>query len=188
MDKRKLGIFIGIIFTLFVIGGGFMLLSRGGTGTPTPTPTLAYEESEEEVVEEEVEEEVDVSEYKVKVLNGTTITGLAATIQAKLQSKGFTVLDIGNATPRGYTTVEIQAKSSVSQEAINTLKEILEGESYTIGTQDTLEDNDENDIVVILGTNIKPTQAVTAAPTLSPTTSATTGTITPTITPTPTTQ
>lgn len=188
MNKNK--IIIGIVvFLVVLIGGGVFMINRNrannkATITPTPNTSLPTE-----MPTDIPEEAVDISTFQVRVLNGTTIAGLAAKAETALKSAGFTVSGIGNADPKDHTQVTIQKKSTVPSSVIDTLETAL-GSTYTFGPSEDLDDTDENDIIVILGTKNVPTAGtVTIKPTTgtvtsTPTTTQTTSTPTPSPTPT----
>lgn len=183
MNKKVIGIVLVLLLVLG--GGGFFIAKRGSAPTPTPTPEI-FEPVEEPTVAPE--EEVDIKDLKVKVLNGTAIAGLAAKAQTALEEAGFTVSGVGNADKKDYTEVVIQAKEKVPSSVLNKLKEELE-KTYTVGENETLDADNEDDIVIILGTKAQPTVTAGAdkkpAATTAPTAGATTTPAT-TITPTPT--
>lgn len=179
MSKKALIIIIVIIILL--AGGGIALSKRGGGVTPTPTPETI--EITEEVTEMPVEaEEVDLTEYSIKVLNGTAVAGLAAKAKTALEEAGFTVSATGNAATKDFTQVEIQAKETVPASVVAKLKTELEKE-YTIGEEKTLDAEEEDAIIVTIGTTASATTAPAAA---KPTTAAATPSVTATVTPTPT--
>lgn len=93
---------------------------------------------------------VDKSKYKIKVLNGTGISGEAAKAKELLESDGFTVSTIGNASKQDNLDTTIATKEDVDSEFISALKEALEG-SYKLGEVTTLDTSDPADIVVSLG-------------------------------------
>jgi len=180
MNKKVIAIIIVVLFLL--IGGGIFMSRRGGEPTPTPTPEI-FQPQEEPTQVPEVE--VDISTFKVKVLNGTAIAGLAAKVQASLEEAGFTVSGVGNADKKDYQQVVIQAKESVPASAITKLKDEL-AKTYTVGTQEELASDNEDDIVVIVGTKTPPTPTAGAVKPTTATTPAATATVTITATPTPT--
>lgn len=183
MNKKVIGIII--IILVLLVGGGVYMAKRGNEPTPTPTPEMAAPVEEPTAVPEE---EADISTFKIKVLNGTAIAGLAAKMKTTLETAGFTVSSTGNADTKDFTQVEIQAKKSVPASVLSKLKDEV-GKTYTIGSEKVLDDTSEDDIVVILGAKALPTATPGAKPptTPAPTSSTTTPTVTPTSVPTPTT-
>ncbi len=191
MSKKAVIITIVVVLLLLLVGGGFYISKRGGN-TPTPTPEGMIPVSTEAPTETPAEQNVDVSKFKIKVLNGTAVSGLAAKMQTALEKAGFTVSGTGNADTKDFQTVQIQAKQTVPTSVISKLKDEI-GKTYTVGPDKALDSSDENDIVVILGTKSLPTAtpgtklSVTPAPTGSLTaTPAPTATSAPTPTQTKT--
>ncbi len=190
MNKKV--IFIIVVVLLILGGGGFYMMNRGGE-KPTPTPTPEFTAPQEQPTATP-EVAPDISKFKVKVLNGTPVAGLAGKMKTVLETAGFTVSGTGNADTKEYQQVEVQAKSSVPASVVSKLKDEI-SKTYTVGSDKTLADSDENDIVVILGTKSQPTptasaKSTTPVPTKSvtKTPTPTSSTVTPTVslTPTPT--
>lgn len=187
--NKNIIVVIVVVLVVILLGGGVFMMNKNKTNkamiSPTPIAELPVEEPTETP-----EVEVDIATLKVKVLNGTTVAGLAAKAEAVLKTAGFTVTGIGNADTKDFTQVTIQKKTIVPTSVIDKLEAAL-SPTYTFGTTEDLDDTDENDIIVILGTkNVptvppttpKPTTASTV--TTSPTSTQTTPTST--LTPTPT--
>jgi hypothetical protein len=103
------------------------------TATPTPTPALSR------------------TGLKVQVLNGSGVTGKAATAKTILEDLGYTDVKTGNASSTDYETTEISIKPSKNAYA-SLIKSDLEDE-YTLDSKiGVLEEDDDYDIVIILGT------------------------------------
>ena len=187
MNKNRIVIIV-VVLVVILLGGGVFMMNRNKANKAIITPTPSAELPSGEPTPT-IEEEVDISTFQVKVLNGTTIAGLAAKVETTLETAGFTVSGIGNADTKTHTEVTIQKKTTVPASVIDKLEAAL-GSSYTIGPSEDLDDTDENDIIVILGSKVVPTTAPTVKPTtastitITPTTTVTTPT--PTLTPTPT--
>ncbi len=65
---------------------------------------------------------------RVEVQNGTTISGLAFSASQLLESRGFDVVKIGNASDRGFSdTVIYDLTRGTESESLNQLSELLEG-------------------------------------------------------------
>lgn len=184
MSKKAL---IIIIFVLVLLGGGGVYMSKRGN-QPTPTPTPDVVEIQEEPTQVPTEEDVDISTFKIKVLNGTAVAGLAAKMQSALEEAGFTVSSVGNADTKDFQEVELQAKESVPASVLTKLKVELE-KNYTVGSEKKISDDEEDDVVIILGTKSVPTtpKPTSSAKSTTPTpTAGATTTPTSTTTPTPT--
>ncbi len=108
------------------------------TPTPTPTPTP------KPVVE-------DRGSYRVRVLNGTSQTGLAAKILAQLKEAGYLSDRSGNADNNDYQQTVIKVKEGTQSAAlINTIMEDL-GSEYSPTSETTLKASDKADVEIILG-------------------------------------
>lgn len=154
-----LGILIAIFAFLLAAGGGFWYLSSHNTlmnslklpgfTAPTGRPTTSVSQSTP--TPSLVQKQVDVSSYKVSVLNGSGVAGEAAKVKGLLSGAGFSVNNTGNASSSDYTQTTISAKSSVSQDALDKLIQVLAG-NYTVSTHPvTLSASDPEDIVVTVG-------------------------------------
>lgn len=184
--NKNVVILIVVILIVLLIGGGVFMMRRGDSAeqvTITPTP---FVETPTEMPTEEPVEEVDKSTLNVKVLNGTAVAGLAAKIETALKEAGFTVSSIGNADKKDYQQVVIQAKTSVPTSIIDELKTAL-GTTYTYGVQEELDDTEEDDIIIIMGTKsaISPTSTQKTTPAVTSGATPTMGSGSPTPTPTP---
>lgn len=97
------------------------------------------------------EPEVNLSKYKIKVLNGSGISGEASRVKALLEKAGFTVSSTGNATNYNYIKSVIQAKSEVEKEFINKLTEAL-SENYQVDAKaEPVNTSSPDEVVVIIG-------------------------------------
>jgi hypothetical protein len=107
-----------------------------GTGSPTTQPTEATE----------CPEARDVP--PVQVLNGTNVTGLAATAAERLKSLGYKVPDaaISNAPTSDYETTVLQSMRPQELAA-----ECLAQEEFRGAELEPAEAGEEYDITVILG-------------------------------------
>lgn len=145
---NKMWLWILIIVLVAAIGAGaYFFMNRnaeeGSASDLTPTEAPAEDPSP-------TEEEVDLTAFEVQVLNGSETEGEAGKLRTALEDAGFTVSGVGNADKSDYTTTIVQAKSSVSSGFIAKLKEEL-GKTYELGSDEELEDDNENDVVVIIG-------------------------------------
>lgn len=159
--KKNLWIIIAIIIIVLVfIGGGLWyfrenVLKRvpiGNEITPTPgvlqnTPTPVATDSADLVI--------NLSEYKIKVLNGSGIAGEAARVRGILEDEEFNVGEIGNADGSDYEGTIIMAKKEVPEEFLDKLKEVLE-ESFILDASEELDDSEEVDVIIIVGRERQP--------------------------------
>lgn len=118
-SSNKLTFILIILVLLALIGGAvyfrqkiFNKLGLSGIGSSrtevTPTPTVALSPTETPTP---TPPQVDRSSIKVKVLNGTTQAGLAASLSDKLKSKGWNVSSTGNASTSDYAQTEVHTKA-----------------------------------------------------------------------------
>lgn len=138
-----------VIAVAALTGGGLFLATRGMGGIasigaePTPTPTAAPEPTPTPIA-------VARDEVTVEVQNGSGESGVANTMKALLEEKGYTVEKTGNADSYDYEQTEIHVKAS-KESLIETLKEDL-GEKYTIGIAEAdLDEDAPYDVRVIVG-------------------------------------
>lgn len=107
----------------------------------TPTPVVTVEPAKA----------VDLTKYEIEILNGSGVTGEASSQKASLESAGFIISSIGNASNSDYTDTVIKAKAEVDKAFISKLKSALES-SFTVGETEALADTSSVPVVVILGT------------------------------------
>lgn len=119
--------------------------SPATTATPAPEPTATTTPSE--TLPETLPSDFDKTSVSIKVLNGTTINGLAAKTKIALEKEGWKVALIGNAKNRYKTTVIYfkEGKELVAKAIENVLSD----------RQTSREQNNsvvgKYDIVVVLG-------------------------------------
>ena len=94
--------------------------------------------------------EIKLSSFKVSVLNGEGVPGVAGKVKTILEKAGFSVSNTGNAKDYNFTVTVIQTKKNVSQAVVDTLKKTL-SDGYTIKVGDTLEEKEVFDIIVTVG-------------------------------------
>lgn len=136
-------------FTVYILKGGFGDINLGSapspspssvaeaTPTPTPTPTPAPE--------------VDRSEFTVRVLNGTTTSGLARTVSDSLEELGYETVNPGNASANDVEQTEIRVKEgSESASLFEALKADLAAD-YEAIQGDDLSKSASYDAEVIIG-------------------------------------
>ncbi len=108
------------------------------TATPLPEP-----------------EDVDLSEFKVKVLNGSGKIGEAGKVEKLLSDAGFAVKETGNAESFDFEETEISSrKNNVPRSVVSKLKETLE-KTYEVKIGEELAETSDYDILVIVGATTK---------------------------------
>lgn len=176
-SSRKKWIVIIVVALLIGAGAaGFFYMQSSSTQSASIAPTSVPIEQEPMPTEEPT---VNKEELKVKILNGSGVVGEATKVKTLLEGADFVVDSTGNADNYDYSTTEIQVKSTVPSSITNEISELMETD-YTVDTAE-LDESEDVDIVVIIGTR---KNAPTAKPTsgeTSVTTKPTAGTATPTV-------
>lgn len=112
----------------------YKLLTGGPAKIPSPTKTL----------------KINLSQFKVKILNGSGIPGEAAKAKTLLEEAGFSIESTGNADKYDYKESLIQSKKAVPEEFSKKLIRALNSlYAATIGA--TLEESEKVDAIVIVG-------------------------------------
>ncbi len=157
LPLKEIFIFVGSFFLSFIL---WMFISRMDISffknpaktpeivetTPSPTrqppsPTLVPSPS------------FDKKTIRIKVLNGSGISGKAGDVKTALTEKGYQEILTGNADEFDYTITEIQVKKESTDSAAvikNDLKENVTAPKIT-----SLDDEETADIVIIVGTDFK---------------------------------
>lgn len=174
-----------LTFVVILGGLGLYLIFKGVTGKtaePSPTPdfTLTVPSTPEPA---ETPEPVDKEEVTIEVLNGTGIAKEASFLQGKLADLGYKDIEAGNASSQDNTVTKATFSSSLPQEVIDEITEMLE-ETYDEVDVTTSRSLTDFDIEIITGLRKgqSPKPDATESPTSSPTA---TPTESPTATPTP---
>ncbi len=136
-------------FTVYILKGGFGDINLGSvpspspsmvaeaTPTPTPTPTPAPE--------------IDRGEFTIRVLNGTTTSGLARTVSDSLEELGYETSNPGNASANDVEQTEIRVKEGSESAALfEALKADLASD-YEAIQGDDLSKSASYDAEVIIG-------------------------------------
>ena len=130
-------VIIGIVvigFTVYILKGGFGDIKIGGTTTPSPSPSATA--TPEATPTPTPEPTVERGGFTVRVLNGTSTSGLAGQIRDKMRELGYKTSTPGNASDSDVEQTEIRVKEgSESASLYETLKldlapdyEAVEGE------------------------------------------------------------
>lgn len=103
-------IIIGVVvigFTVYVLKGGFGDIQLGGTQpSPSPSATATPEPTPTPTPEPEIER----GDFTIRVLNGTSTSGLAAKVRDKLKETGYKTATPGNAKDSDVAQTEIRVK------------------------------------------------------------------------------
>lgn len=148
----KLLLIIPLILILGVFGGVVMfrgkissfIQNRGqaptpavAAVTPTPLPTVTPTPS------------VERSEYKVRVLNGTTKSGAASALGDDLKSKGWNVGKVGNAPKQNVEVTQVRVKADTQKVGDVLIMDLLPG--YQASVSGELPEGDTMDAEVVIG-------------------------------------
>lgn len=140
---------IGIIVIVAALaGGGFYYYQnmKGAESTKEESPAIS-----ETPTATPTPEEVDKAEFTIKILNGSGIAGEAGRAKTLLEDGEFTIDSTGNADAYDYEETVIQAGADVSDAWIEALTEELEKEYTVKATIEELSDDEDVDVVVIIG-------------------------------------
>lgn len=140
-----LPIIIILLLVAFGVSAFVFMGKKGNATSDKPTTESVSQAPTEEPTP--TEEAVDLKEYKIMVINGTEVAGEASKLKTSLNDAGYNVTAIGNADKTTYTKTIIQAKSDVKEGFINKLKEELSAK-YEVGSSETLEASDDNNVEV----------------------------------------
>lgn len=131
----------------------------------TPTET---QEPVSPTVEPTEEEKVSISNLKVQVLNGSGVAGEARKVRKLLEGEDFGNIETGNADSFDFTNTQVRLKEKVPEETFETIKKVLGGD-YEIVSGDPLPEDEDYDVVVIVGKKEgaveEPTPSLTPTPT-----------------------
>ena len=160
--KSKLWIIIIVIVIMLVAVGGALYYFRirelkqiTKEEKAEPPPAIASVSPTVSQSTESADLKVDYSEYAIRVLNGSGISGEAAKVKDSLEEEKFVVKDIDNADTSNYEKTIIKAKKDVPKEYLDTLKTLLE-KTYVLDTQEELKEPTDVDVTIIIGSSKKP--------------------------------
>lgn len=145
-------IIIGALAFAFFRGiGPFGAISPFIKGTsfssPSPSPVAISSPSAKESPSSA---ELDRSEVSVRVLNGSGVSGAAASARDILEKLGWSVDSIGNADADDYEATKVRAKADFSDLA-DLMASDLSSDFDASTSSDELEASDSADIEVIVG-------------------------------------
>lgn len=151
-----------IIWFLF-----FRRSSQDVLETPQVTPTEVLERVSPTVEPTEAVE-VKISDLKIQVLNGSGIAGEAGKVAKLLEGVGFQDIETRNADSFDFTKSQVRLKSRAPEDTFDTIKKAL-GDNYEVVLADPLPEDEDYDVVVIVGKKEgaveEPTPSLTPTPT-----------------------
>lgn len=149
----KMHLLILVLIGISVIGATVYLLKNqfgdlapgGAQQTPMPSSTTVAEQTP---LPTPTPQALNRADFKIRVLNGTSKTGLAGTVSNELKSLGYQIDKTGNATNSAFpqTVVRTKDNSALSQQLIVDLSP-----DYTAVASTPLKSSDSYDAEVILG-------------------------------------
>lgn len=91
----------------------------------------------------------DRKDFKIQVLNGSGVAGLAGKAKTKLESLGYPEVTVGNADSKDYTETEVSIKKSKANFLADIKKDLT---GYTLAQDSgTVSGDGEFDVEIILG-------------------------------------
>lgn len=127
---------IALVVAVCIIGAALLAMKRGTLGQgvipilPRPTPTVAPTPTTA-VTPTPTLPPIVKKDVKIKVLNGSGVTGAAKTLKTSLEEKGYSVPTATNADSSSYETTQIRVKVG-KEYLIQLLTTELKG-TYTVG-------------------------------------------------------
>lgn len=158
--KKIFTIILYVVIIVASIGGGYMLYAKVLRKEPaktseTTSPAVSESKTGQSktnptLVPSPTIKPVDLKMYSIKILNGSGIRGEAAKGEQILESNGFKIASIGNATSSDYIKTVIQVKKDVNDGYLAKLKETISKVYILSGVQEIPVD-ETADVVVIIG-------------------------------------
>lgn len=155
--KTKSAKWLWILVILIIIGGLIFAYVRGigpfaninslVKSSPSPTPEVVESVPTPEA---SPSPSVDKASAKVRVLNGSGVTGKAATVKAFLETFGWKVTSIGNADNSDFAQTEVRVKDSFKSFEDAIISDLSDKYSASANS-DALEASDSADIEVTVG-------------------------------------
>ncbi len=136
-------------FTVYILKGGFGEINITPEASPSPSPV----ESASPTPTPTPEPTVERGDFTIRVLNGTSTTGLAGTVSDKLEELGYETANPGNATNSAFTQTQIRIKEGENATALFERLKLDLAPDYDAQQSTNLPDNSTNDAEVILGAN-----------------------------------
>ena len=148
--SKPLLLVLGLIVLLTIGATGYLLKDKFTSSeepTPTPNPSGRLEVP---ITEPSPSPSFDRAKFTLRVLNGTKISGLAATVSAKLKDLGYTIDKTGNATNSAFTKTAVRVKKDSSSGLLDQIIKDLSPD-YDAGASVNLKDSDTVDVEIIIG-------------------------------------
>jgi hypothetical protein len=143
-------IVILVVIVLALIGGtAFLLRDKFSPTEVEPSPSPELETPVATLAPSPTPEPLDRSQYKIRILNGTSTSGLAASVSAKLKELGYQIDRTGNATNSAFPQTVVRAKDS----ATGLIEQLIQDLSsdYQAASSSALKSTDAVDAEVVIG-------------------------------------
>jgi hypothetical protein len=134
-------------FTVYILKGGFGQISM--TSQPSPSPSAAP--TTEPTPTPTPEPEIERGNFTVKVLNGTTTSGLAGKIRDKLKELGYKTATPGNNSDTDVAQTEIRVKEGTASASLFERLKLDLAPDYDATQGENLDSKSANDAEVIIG-------------------------------------
>lgn len=145
---RKIPFILGVAVILLILGGLFYFLKARPKAKvePSPSPAVSLEESSPQP---SPSPSFERSKYTLRVLNGTSTQGLAASTSAKLKDLGYKIEKVANATNSAFLKTVVRVKPNLEELLENLIKDLMSDLKGEKGPD--LKDSDTSDGEIILG-------------------------------------
>lgn len=136
-------------FTVYILKGGFGGINLGTSmqSSPSPSPTATPEPTPTPTPEPEVNR----GDFTVRVLNGTSTSGLAKTVGDKLKEAGFKIAAPGNAEDSDVEQTEIRVKEGSASATLFERIKLDLAPDYDAKEGEKLDAKTKHDAEVIIG-------------------------------------
>ena len=141
-------IIVGLLILLLIGGGGYLIRGKFSQAPPQPPTQL-----ETPLIVTSIEPSpqiVDRSKYTLRILNGTSRSGLAGSVSAKLKDLGYIIDKTGNATQSGFPQTLIRVKLNLAELVSQLIKDL--SPDFDAKEDTELPSSDTVDSEIILGT------------------------------------
>lgn len=161
---RLLGIGAAVVLGIGVVGLGITQLT-GGDDAPAPSATAPQGTSEESADDSGSTTEARTttgsqgasspSSVNVAVLNGTTVTGLAAEIAQQIEQSGYIRGTVTNSPDQSRSATIVSFREGRREDALRVAQQVGVGEDAVqpLDPSDAVTAGDEADVVVIVGSD-----------------------------------
>ncbi len=142
-----------IVFAFFRGIGPFAAISPFATKvspTPVESPVAASSPIDQPSPSSSPTSSVDKSAVKVRVLNGSGVTGKAATVKDLLETAGWKVASIGNADDSSFKDTEVKTKDK-AKDYLEVIIKDLSDKYSAVAAKGSLDSTASADIEVIVG-------------------------------------